>query len=99
MKIDYLMIIAKTHERVLIANDKIEFYNNCSLPNHPANKKQQKLFIDELKYFESIESILNAIPDKLERWLELLQADGCNSKSIVMNDIQYLLKEFKESER
>ena len=35
---------------------------------------------------------------KLTRWLDLLQTDGCNSKSMVMNDIQFLLKEIKESE-
>ena len=37
--------------------------------------------------------VLETIKHKLERWLELLQTDGINSKSIVMNDIQYLLKE------
>ena len=29
----------------------------------------------------------------LKRWLELLSTDGCNSKSMVINDIQYLLED------
>lgn len=44
-------------------------------------------------------SIDDFLKETLNRWLDLLQADGCNSKSMVMNDIQYLLKELKESER
>ena len=29
----------------------------------------------------------------LKLWLELLSTDGCNSKSMVINDIQYLLED------
>ncbi len=33
------------------------------------------------------------IINKLERWLKLLNMDGCNSKSMVRNDIQEVLKQ------
>ena len=36
---------------------------------------------------------------KCERWLELLKTDGINSKSMVANDIQHLLKEMKQDEK
>lgn len=40
--------------------------------------------------------VVREIPNKLERWLELLSTDGINSKSMVANDIQYILKEIKK---
>ena len=42
------------------------------------------------------EEIKKFYQPKLERWLELLSTDGCNSKSMVMNDIQFMLKEINE---
>lgn len=38
------------------------------------------------------------IKPKLQRWLELLETDGINSKSMVANDIQYLLEEMVDNE-
>jgi len=32
------------------------------------------------------------------KWYEQLSIDGCNSKQMVRNDIQFLLKESKENE-
>ena len=41
-------------------------------------------------------SVDDFLKENLERWLELLETDGINSKSIVANDIQYILKEIKK---
>ena len=64
----------------------------CSQLDYYDEKPKCDLIFKELEFTERMKH-------KLERWLDLLQTDGCNSKSIVMNDIQYLLKELKESER
>lgn len=87
------MLIAITHGRVLNANDKVDFFNNVM--DHPANKKQLKMFKEELDYFETIEKILNRIESNLNRWYELLKTDGINSKLMVANDIQAVLKELE----
>ena len=57
------------------------------------NRKYLKhLQEDELKYRKKAEKYKN-IKNKLQRWLELLETDGIDSKSIVANDIQYMLNE------
>ena len=45
-----------------------------------------KLCVERLKRLAKLET-------KLTRWLELLQADGINSKNMVATDIQQLLEE------
>ena len=41
-------------------------------------------------------SVDDFIKETLERWLELLSTDGIDSKNMVANDIQYILKEIKK---
>lgn len=60
--------------------------------------KDIRLCEDEFRNIEKELIFADTMKHKLERWLDLLQADGINSKNMVMNDIQYLLKELKESE-
>lgn len=92
---NYKMLIAKTHEKVLNENDKVDFFN--SVMDHPANKKQLKMYEEELDYFETIEKILNRIESHLDRWLELLKTDGVNSKSMVRNDILRFKEELESN--
>ena len=94
---DYKMLLAKTHEKVLNENDKVDFFN--SVMDHPFNKKQLKMYEEELDYFETIEKILNRIESHLKRWYELLKTDGINSKLMVANDIQNILKEIEQDEK
>ena len=84
---NYQIMKAKTHERVLNANDSVNIFK------HPTNKKQLKIFEDEFDYFETVESMFNRFEYSLERWLELLESDGINSKNMVATDIQQLLEE------
>ena len=41
-------------------------------------------------------SVDDFIKETLERWLDLLSTDGIDSKNMVANDIQHLLKEIKK---
>ena len=50
-------------------------------------------FGDELRCIEKDLKRLETLERYLVKWLELLQTDGINSKSMVINDIQFLLKE------
>lgn len=92
---NYKTLIAKTREKVLYANDKVELFNNTRTLKHPANEKQRKIFEEEFDYYDTLDTILGNIELKLERWLELLETDGINSKSMVANDIQQVLKELR----
>lgn len=50
----------------------------------------------DIAFHSKVEEIIEEntnFKTKLERWLELLRIDGCNSKSMVANDIQAVLKE------
>ena len=89
----------KTKRNIVNAKHRVKIFLDNALVELAVNQRGLNQAQEDLDYYESINKILNTIPSKLERWLELLQADGCNSKSMVMNDIQYLLKELKESER
>lgn len=40
-------------------------------------------------------SVDDFIKETLERWLELLETDGIDSKNMVANDIQSILKELR----
>ena len=88
---DYQVMKAKTHGYILNANDKIDFYNQTI--KHPANEKPLKMFEEEFDYYETIESMFNRFENSLERWLELLETDGIDSKNMVATDIQKLLEE------
>ena len=91
---NYQMMKAKTHEQILNANDKIDLFNrSLKVFNHSANEKQLKKFEDEFDYYETIESMFNRFEGSLERWLELLETDGIDSKNMVATDIQQLLEE------
>ena len=94
---DYQVLKAKTHGYILNANDKIDFYNQTI--KQPANEKQLKMFEEEFDYYETIESMFNRFENSLERWLELLETDGIDSKNMVANDIQHILEEIKKDDR
>ena len=42
---------------------------------------------------EKLEKQKKLFTSKLERWLELLESDGINSKNMVACDIQHILEE------
>lgn len=91
---NYKMLVAKTREKVLYANEKIDFYKRAL--QHPANKKSQSNFEEEFDYYDTIDTMLNRIEVNLQRWLELLQADCVNSKGIIANEIKEILKGIEE---
>ena len=89
----------KTKRNIVNARYRVNIFLDNALVELAINQKGLNQAQEDLDYYESINKILKIIPSKLERWLELLESDGINSKNMVMNDIQYLLKELKESER
>ena len=90
---NYQMMKAKTHGYILNANDMIDIYNQPQAIKNPANERQLKKYEDEFDYYETIESMFNRFEGSLERWLELLETDGIDSKNMVATDIQRLLEE------
>lgn len=76
------------------AQEELEFFKNNEFYDEIG---QHYGFISQR--CEVIETELNnyeKVKRKLNRWLELLKTDGCNSKLMVANDIQTILKEIKE---
>ena len=90
---NYQMMKAKTHGYILNANDMIDIYNQPQTIKNLANDRQLKMFEEEFDYYETIESMFNRFEGSLERWLELLETDGIDSKNMVATDIQRLLEE------
>ena len=90
---NYQMMKAKTHGYILNANDMIDIYNQPQTIKNLANEIQLKKYEDEFDYYETIESMFNRFEGSLERWLELLETDGIDSKNMVATDIQRLLEE------
>lgn len=90
---NYQMMKAKIHGYILNANDMIDIYNQPQAIKNPANERQLKKYEDEFDYYETIESMFNRFEGSLERWLELLETDGIDSKNMVATDIQRLLEE------
>ena len=99
MKMEYSKLKEKTRRNIVNARYRVSIFQEAKKLELGINKKGLNLAQEDLDYSETIKHILYTIPNKLERWLELLQTDGCNSKSMVANDIQYLLKEINESEK
>ena len=76
-------------------NSKLkEYFNNKKIPE--TIEDAQELTVLEQAIIKESRRVIKEIPTKLERWLELLRTDGINSKTMVANDIQYILKEIKK---
>lgn len=72
--------------------DTREFYKDF-LRGMSINRLSKKYFISKSRVYKLIaETSREQTINKLNRWLDLLSTDGCNSKSMVANDIQYILK-------
>lgn len=52
--------------------------------------------IDDFSKVDINLAVDDFIKDNFSRWLDLLETDGINSKSMVANDIQAILKELKK---
>lgn len=76
-------------------NSKLkEYFDNKKMPE--TIEDAQELTVLEQAIIKESRRVVREIPAKLERWLELLRTDGINSKCMVANDIQYMLKEMKK---
>ena len=80
----------------MIVKDKIEKLLTPFL-NATIEKEDDEWIKVEIKtiVYDLLEEQEKEIKRTLERWLDLLETDGINSKSMVANDIQAILKEIK----
>lgn len=83
----------KTKRNIVNAKHRVNIFLDNALVELAVNQRGLNQAQEDLDYYESINKILNTIPSKLERWLELLESDGINSKNMVATDIQQLLEE------
>ena len=75
-------------------NSKLkEYFDNKKIPE--TIEDAQELTVLEQAIIKESRRVVREIPTKLERWLELLETDGIDSKNMVATDIQRLLEEIK----
>lgn len=75
-------------------NSKLrEYFDNEKFPE--TIEDIQELTLLKQAIIKESRRVVREIPTKLERWLELLETDGIDSKNMVANDIQRLLEEIK----
>ena len=87
---NYKLMKAETHRRIKKASDNIDLYSKGHTFVDDAMKNKQ---LEEFDYYDTVEGMLNRFEHSLERWKELLETDGIDSKNMVATDIQQLLKE------
>ncbi len=76
-------------------NSKLkEYFDNKKIPE--TIEDAQELTVLEQAIIKESRRVVREIPTKLERWLELLETDGIDSKNMVVTDIQKILEEMNK---